>query len=261
MPSVSVQHVDVSFPIYEGARRSLRHIMTNAGGRIASQTNRRVVVEALKDVSFDARQGDRLAVLGHNGAGKTTLLRVLAGIYEPLSGQVAIEGRVAPLFDISLGMDLDATGYENIRIRGLYLGMTEAEISSRTDEIAEFTDLGEFLHLPTRTYSLGMRTRLAFGVSTSITPDILLLDEGIGAVDANFVEKADARLNALIERSGVMILVSHSMSLLRRFCDKALVLEHGSVAFIGSIDEAVSAYTHGRERAGEGGLTRPLSSA
>jgi ABC-type polysaccharide/polyol phosphate transport system ATPase subunit len=253
MPSVSVQNVDVSFPIYDGAQRSLRHVVmaTSTGGRIASDTRHRVVVEALKNVSFDVNRGDRLAVLGHNGAGKTTLLRVLAGIYEPVRGLVTVDGRVAPLFDISLGMDLDATGYENIRIRGLYLGMTEGEISARIGEIAEFTELGEFLHLPARTYSLGMRTRLAFGVSTSITPDILLLDEGIGAVDANFVDKADARLKALIERAGVMVLASHSMSLLRRFCNKALVLEHGAVLFIGSIDDAVSAYTGRRELVGQ----------
>jgi ABC-2 type transport system ATP-binding protein len=253
MPSISLQHVDVSFPIYEGVQRSLRHVVmaTSTGGRIASDSRHRVVVEALKDVSFVADRGDRLALLGHNGAGKTTLLRVLAGIYEPIRGQVIAEGRVAPLFDISLGMDLDATGYENIRIRGLYLGMTDAEISAQTGEIAEFTELGQFLHMPARTYSLGMRTRLAFGVSTSITPDILLLDEGIGAVDANFVERADARLKALIERSGVMVLASHSMSLLRRFCNKALVLEHGVVSFIGSIEEALEAYAGQREPVSE----------
>jgi ABC-2 type transport system ATP-binding protein/lipopolysaccharide transport system ATP-binding protein len=253
MSSVSVQHIDVSFPIYEGAQRSLRHVLmaSSTGGRIASDSRHRIVVEALKDVSFEVARGDRLAILGHNGAGKTTLLRVLAGIYEPLRGQVSTTGRVVPLFDISLGMDLDATGYENIRIRGLYLGMTEAEIARQTPEIAEFTELGEFLHLPARTYSLGMRTRLAFGVSTSITPDILLLDEGIGAVDANFVEKADARLKALIERSGVMVLASHSMSLLRRFCNKALVLEHGAVSFVGSINEAISAYARRSDLAGQ----------
>jgi ABC-type polysaccharide/polyol phosphate transport system ATPase subunit len=141
MPSVSVQNVDVSFPIYDGAQRSLRHVVmaTSTGGRIASDTRHRVVVEALKNVSFDVNRGDRLAVLGHNGAGKTTLLRVLAGIYEPVRGLVTVDGRVAPLFDISLGMDLDATGYENIRIRGLYLGMAESEISARIGEIAEFT--------------------------------------------------------------------------------------------------------------------------
>jgi ABC-2 type transport system ATP-binding protein len=249
MLSISVQHVDVSFPIYEGAQRSLRHIVlaTSTGGRIASDSRHRVVVEALKDISFDVERSDRLAILGHNGAGKTTLLRVLAGIYEPIHGHVFTSGRVVPLFDISLGMDLDATGYENIRIRGLYLGMTEEEIAARTSEIAEFTELGQFLHMPTRTYSLGMRTRLAFGVSTSITPDILLLDEGIGTVDASFVDKADARLKALIERSGAMVLTSHSLSLLQRFCNKALVLDHGAVSFMGSIDDGLSAYAGRRE--------------
>jgi homopolymeric O-antigen transport system ATP-binding protein len=244
MPTISVENVDVSFPIYEGAKRSLRHTMmaVSTGGRIASDSRQRVVVEALKNISFHVSRGDRLALIGHNGAGKTTLLRVVAGIYEPIRGRVVADGRIAPLFDISLGMDLDATGYENIRIRGLYLGMTEAEIVAKTDEIAEFTELGEFLHMPTRTYSLGMRTRLAFGVSTSITPEILLLDEGINAGDARFVEKADARLHAFIERSGIMILASHAMDLVRRFCNKAVVLEHGSIRFSGDVEEAIAVY-------------------
>jgi ABC-type polysaccharide/polyol phosphate transport system ATPase subunit len=249
MPTISVEHIDVSFPIYEGAKRSLRHTMmaVSTGGRIASDSRQRVVVEALRDVSFEVKRGDRLALIGHNGAGKTTLLRVLAGIYEPLRGRVSTNGRIAPLFDISLGMDLDATGYENIRIRGLYLGMTEAEIAEKTQEIAEFTELGEFLHMPTRTYSLGMRTRLAFGVSTSITPEILLLDEGIGAGDARFVEKADARLHAFIERAGIMVLASHSMGLMKHFCNRAIVLEHGVVRFAGDVDEAILVYTGKRD--------------
>jgi ABC-type polysaccharide/polyol phosphate transport system ATPase subunit len=244
LPSISVRNVDVSFPIYEGAKRSLRHTMiaVSTGGRIAPDSRQRIVVEALRDISFEATHGDRLALIGHNGAGKTTLLRTLAGIYEPISGKVTTHGRIAPLFDISLGMDLDATGYENIRIRGLYLGMTEAEIAAQTDEIADFTELGEFLNMPARTYSLGMRTRLAFSVSTSVTPEILLLDEGISTGDARFVEKADARLHAFIERTGILVLASHSMELMKHFCNKAIVLEHGKIRFAGDVDEAIFNY-------------------
>lgn len=242
---ISVENVDVSFQVYDSTKRSLRRrlLAAGTGGRIASDSRDRVVIEALKDVSMSLKSGDRLALIGHNGAGKTTLLRVLAGIYEPLRGRVVTEGRVAPLFDISLGMDMDATGYENIRIRGLYLGLTDDEIAERVGEIAEFTELGPFLDMPVRTYSLGMQARLAFGVSTSITPEILLLDEGIGAGDSAFIEKANARLNAFVDRAGIMVLASHSMGLVERFCNVGIVMERGTVKFFGTVADAVKCYS------------------
>jgi ABC-2 type transport system ATP-binding protein/lipopolysaccharide transport system ATP-binding protein len=193
-------------------------------------------------VSFALKQGDRVALIGHNGAGKTTLLRVLAGIYRPVSGRIVSEGRIAPLFDISLGMNPDSTGWENIRIRALYLGMKTDEINRKIEAIAEFTELGQFLEMPLRTYSLGMQTRLAFAVSTAIDPEILLLDEGIGAGDAAFIEKATLRLDEFVERAGIMVLASHSMNLVERFCNKALVMEHGRVKFFGPAAEAMDFY-------------------
>jgi ABC-2 type transport system ATP-binding protein/lipopolysaccharide transport system ATP-binding protein len=251
MASIGLENVFVSFPIYDLAHRSLRHRIMSAstGGRIGSGPGDRVCIEALSDVSFNLAHGDRVALIGHNGAGKTTLLRVLAGIYAPVQGRVLVEGRVAPLFDVGLGMDLDATGYENIRIRGLYLGMTKKEIEARIDEIAEFTELGSFLEMPLRTYSMGMHTRLAFAVSTSIEPEILLLDEGIGAGDNAFIEKANARLARFIERSGIMVLASHSLDLVNRFCNKAIVMEHGRKLFFGPTDEALEVYASTRAAA------------
>src|SRR5262249_10715165 len=172
-------------------------------------------------------------------AGKTTMLRVMAGIYEPVSGAVSVDGHVAPLFDVALGIDPDSSGYENIRLRGLYLGLSRSEIKAKTDEIAEFTELGAFLSLPLRTYSLGMRARLAFAISTCIEPEILLLDEVVGAGDAAFIAKARQRLEALVARAGILVLASHSDSLVRQFCNKAILLDQGSVVATGPISEVM----------------------
>src|SRR6185436_7580802 len=187
MASIELRDVSVSFPIYSAGTRSLKNIVLSAttGGRIGNDEGH-VIVQALDRVSLTLSEGDRIALIGHNGAGKTTLLRVLAGIFEPLVGAVKIEGRVTPMFDINLGIDPESTGYENIILRGLYLGLTKAEIMERRDSVAEFTELGQFLDFPVRTYSAGMHARLAFAMATCINPEILLLDEGIGAGDAGF---------------------------------------------------------------------------
>ncbi len=161
------------------------------GGNIDSDA-KVPVINALRDITVDINHGDRVGLVGHNGAGKSTLLRLLSGIYEPTSGTSEVRGRVAPVFDLGVGMDPEISGLENIIIRGLFLGMTRKQMVARIDDIADFTELGDFLRMPLRTYSTGMRVRLALGVVTSIDPEILLLDEGIGAVDAAFLEKAGA---------------------------------------------------------------------
>ncbi len=244
--AVVLDDVHVSFPIYNSASRSLRHQIMGAGtgGRIGADRQDRVVVEALSEVSFALSHGDRVALVGHNGAGKTTLLRVIAGIYAPWRGQVDVTGRVAPLFDVSLGIDMESTGFENIRLRGLYLGLTRAQIDARAGAIADFTELGPFLNMPVRTYSAGMQARLAFAVSTSIEPEILLLDEGIAVGDAAFMGKAQQRLREFVESSGIMVLASHSDPIVRSFCNKAVLMERGRIVRFGSVDEVLSAY-HG----------------
>jgi ABC-type polysaccharide/polyol phosphate transport system ATPase subunit len=244
MAEIRLQNVSVSFPIYDGASRSLkkRIVAASTGGRISMVDGRPAVVNALENLTFNIEHGDRVALIGHNGAGKTTLLRVLAGIYTPVQGEVHRVGKVAPLFDTSFGMDVEATGYENIRLRALYLGMTKSQIDGRIDEIAAFAELGAFMSMPLRTYSAGMRTRLAFAVSTSIDPEILLLDEQIGAGDAAFMVKASERLERLVQRSGILVLASHSDDAVRRFCTKGLLLEHGRVLFYGPADEALEVY-------------------
>ena len=244
MASIRLDQVSVSFPIYDAKSRSIKkRVLVAAGrGRIGTSEDNHVVIRALNGVSVKVEHGDRVGLIGRNGAGKTTLLRVMAGIYEPPLGTVEVEGRVAPLFDIGMGMDPESSGYENILLRGLYLGLRKAEIRAKFDEIAEFTELGEFLEMPLRTYSAGMFARLAFAISTSIEPEILLLDEGIGAGDEAFLEKAKKRLDTLIKRAGILVLASHSEPLVRELCNRAILLENGHVIASGSIDDMFERY-------------------
>ena len=240
--SIALDNVTVDFPIYPGGGRSLKKTLVaiGTGGRI-HRGGGRVSVEALKDITFSLDHGDRLALIGHNGAGKTTLLRVMAGVYEPSVGRVRVEGRISTIFDFTLGLDFDATGYENIALQGMLLGLTKKAIADLADEIASFTDLGDYLDMPIRTYSAGMLTRLAFAVATAIDPEVLLMDEWIAAGDLGFFDRAEARLKALVERAGILVLASHSVALVRRYCNKALWLEHGTMKAIGPIDEVLQA--------------------
>jgi ABC-2 type transport system ATP-binding protein len=250
MADIQLDNVSVAFPIYDASSRSLKKRLVGAatGGRIQSEAGPSVV-QALDAVTLHFRHGDRVGLVGHNGAGKTTLLRVLAGIYEPGSGVVRVEGHVAPLFDISLGMDSESNGYENILLRGLFLGMSRAEIKARMDDIAAFTELGSFLDLPIRTYSAGMRMRLAFAVSTAIHPDILLLDEGIGAGDAAFLEKANRRLQEFTDKAAIIVLASHSEQLVSQICRTSVLMEHGRVVGVGDTGEILALY---RDRVARG---------
>jgi ABC-2 type transport system ATP-binding protein len=244
MVYIDVHNAWVEFPIFDAKTRSLKKTVIGlgkAGGKIG--TDHRVpVIEALRDITLNLRHGDRLALVGHNGAGKSTLLRLLSGIYEPTRGKARIGGRVAPIFDLAVGMDPEITGFENIIIRGLFLGMTRRQMLARTDEIAEFSELGDYLSMPLRTYSVGMRIRLALGVVTSIDPEILLLDEGIGAVDAAFMVKARDRLHDLVRRSGILVFASHSDEFLRQLCDTAVWLDHGQIREQGPLREVLTSY-------------------
>jgi ABC-2 type transport system ATP-binding protein/lipopolysaccharide transport system ATP-binding protein len=243
MPSIELHNVSVAFPIYSAGNRSLKNAMLSVttGGRIGSDA-KQVVIQALDQVSLSFSAGDRVALIGHNGAGKTTLLRVLAGIYEPRAGWISIDGRVTPVFDVTLGIDPERTGYDNIILRGLYLGLKKAEILERRDSVAEFTELGPFLDLPVRTYSAGMLARLAFAMATCIEPDILLLDEGIGAGDAEFLEKANTRLDQFISKAGIVVLASHSVDLVRKLCTKAVLMEHGRLVLSGGLEDVLMEY-------------------
>jgi ABC-2 type transport system ATP-binding protein len=243
-PLVSIVTTDacVDFPIFDARSRSLKKtVMGMVGGNIATEA-KVPVIEALRDISLTLTHGDRVGLVGHNGAGKSTLLRLLAGIYEPTRGGAEIRGRVAPVFDLGVGMDPEISGLENIIVRGLFLGMTRKQMESRIDDIADFTELGDFLEMPLRTYSTGMRIRLALGVVTSIDPEILILDEGIGAVDAAFLNKSKKRLAELVDRAGLLVFASHSDEFLRDLCDSAMWMEHGRIRQRGGIDEVLAAY-------------------
>jgi ABC-type polysaccharide/polyol phosphate transport system, ATPase component len=221
----------VSFPIFNAAHRSLKRTVLHAttGGRVARESGSRVSVCALDRLSFHIRPGDRVGLIGHNGSGKTTLLRVLSGVYEPVYGRISVQGRVASLLDLSLGMDLEATGYENIRLRAILAGLTPAEVQAKLEEIGEFSELDEYLEMPIRTYSSGMMLRLAFAVSTSVNADILLMDEWLGVGDADFSKKATRRLEELVDRSPILVIASHDPKLIARTCTRVLRLEHGVI--------------------------------
>ncbi|WP_439711075.1 ABC transporter ATP-binding protein [Bradyrhizobium diazoefficiens] len=241
---LSLKNVSVSFPIYHGGSRSLKKslLFKGSGGQLASDANQRITVEALRDVSLSFSRGDRVALVGRNGAGKTTLLRVMAGIYEPVSGEVVTCGRISPMFDISLGIDGDISGYDNIRLRGLILGLSAREIDERLVDIATFTELGDYLDIPVRTYSSGMMTRLTFAVATCFAPEILLMDEWIVAGDANFLAKAQQRIEGFIGKAGILVLASHSDEICRRWCNKAVWMEQGQVRMTGDIDTVLNEY-------------------
>lgn len=262
MLSISAENLHVEFPIYDHHSRSLRHVLglgkiaqginrfstrkLNVGGQIGKDRKGKVVIKALDGVSFTAKAGERIALLGHNGSGKTTLLRTIAGIYEPVIGELRTTGRVIPLFDLQLGMDHDATGLENIWLRGKMLNLTSEQIKHALDDVAEFTELGDYLYMPIRTYSQGMLVRLAFGVSTAIAPDILILDEMIGAGDATFLDRANQRLRSFISQTGILVIASHSNEVLRKWCNKGMLLEHGKVVAYGDLEDVIKLYNKGR---------------
>ncbi len=240
--SITTKDACVDFPIFDAKSRSLKKtVMGLVGGSIA--TDQKVpVIEALRDITLHLRHGARVGLVGHNGAGKSTLLRLLSGIYEPTRGTAEVHGRVAPIFDLGVGMDAEVSGLENIIVRGLFLGMTRKQMEERVDDIAEFTELGDFLRMPLRTYSTGMRIRLALGVVTSIDPEILLLDEGIGAVDAAFLEKSKKRLRDLVDRAGLLVFASHSDEFLRELCDTAIWMEHGRIRQQDELEAVLRSY-------------------
>jgi ABC-type polysaccharide/polyol phosphate transport system ATPase subunit len=245
MASVVVENVRVDFPIY-AAQRSLRTALFEraTGGLIQREGKRRerVVVKALSGVSLSLRDGDRLGLIGHNGSGKSTLLKVLAGIYEPTEGQVLVEGRVTPLFDLMPGLDVEDSGYENIITCGLLLGLSRDEIENRIPDVEEFSELGQYLELPVRTYSTGMMMRLGFALVTAIDPGVLLMDEGIGAGDARFAERAERRLNEFVARSRIVVLASHVPAMIKSICNKAALLQAGRLVAKGSVEEVFDEY-------------------
>jgi ABC-type polysaccharide/polyol phosphate transport system ATPase subunit len=239
MAHISLKNVSLRYPIYSQKSRSAkRFLITRLGGSISTHKNT-VVVDALRGINLELQDGDRLGIVGHNGAGKTTLLRVLSQIYEPQTGIVTVEGKSSSLVDITLGMDVDSTGWENIIYRGVFLGLTYERAAELSPSIAEFSELGEYLDMPVRTYSSGMFMRLAFAITTSIYPDILIMDEMIGAGDARFFDKAITRVSEMMDRTKILVVATHHNFTISRFCNKVLWLEKGQIKALGAIDDVL----------------------
>jgi lipopolysaccharide transport system ATP-binding protein len=240
---IDVRDLSVSFPLYHGSSRSLKKtVMAAASGRLGQDTHARVVVQALREISFSLTSGDRLGLIGMNGAGKTTLLRTLAGIYEPVTGQLRVQGSLNALLDPNLGMNSDLTGRENILLRCLYNGLPRSEVARLEDDVAEFADLGDFMDLPVRTYSSGMVVRLGFAMATTIRPQILLMDEWFMAGDAEFQEKAQHRLENLVKGAEILVLSSHNTAVVQAWCTRVLWLNQGRVHRDGPPDEVLAEY-------------------
>ena len=243
MASITLEDVTIEFPIYDARTRSMKNRLLGLGtrGRIGVDRGN-VQVRALRNVSLALGDGDRVGLVGRNGAGKSTLLRVLSGIYEPPQGRIVIEGTTASLLDMSLGMDPDATGYDNIMLRSAILGVSADEAAARIPEIEAFTELGDHLGLPLRTYSSGMSLRLAFAISTCVQPEILLLDEVVGAGDAHFMAKAEQRMVEMTERAKILVIASHAVATIMKRCNKALLLHEGQVLAFGPAEEVLDRY-------------------
>ena len=246
MSHIILDNVSLDYPVFGANGRSFKsgvfHMAT--GGRLA-KSHGSITVEALHDINLNLQSGDRVGLVGHNGAGKTTLLKVLAQIFEPTKGKISVKGNSNCLFDIMMGMDQESSGYENIMLRGLILGLTRREVKKIIPSIEDFAELGDFIKMPIKTYSAGMKVRLAFGIITSLPAEILLIDEVVNVGDANFMEKAKARMHGLIHKSDIFVLSTHDVTIMKEFCNKAIWLEHGAIRAFGPIADILAQYSKG----------------
>ena len=244
MAHIEFKDVSIDFPIFNAESRSLKNkvLSLSTGGKLGLNAKGVAEIRALDQINFIFKDGDRIGLIGHNGSGKSTLLRALCGVYAPQHGTIKIEGRAISLIDISLGINAEFTGRENILIRGSMLGLTRQEIKDRTDEIISFTELGEFIDMPLRIYSSGMQLRLAFAISTTVTSEILLMDEWLSVGDENFKDKVEARMQHLTNKSSMLVIASHSKAQILSVCNRVIWLEHGSIKMDGKPEEVCSAY-------------------
>ena len=244
MAYIKFNNASIDIPVFNANSRSLKNkiIRVASIGKLGNDTSGHIIVKALKNLNFELKNGDKLGLIGSNGAGKSTLLRAISGVYPPTKGKVMIQGNVASLIDISLGIDHEATGRENIFLRGALLGIMKAEMKEMIDEIIEFSDLNEFIDMPVRTYSSGMHLRLAFSVSTVIKPEILIMDEWLSVGDENFKNKADTRLAKLVNSTDILVIASHSSELIKKNCNRVIWLENGEIKMDGNPNKICSLY-------------------
>jgi lipopolysaccharide transport system ATP-binding protein len=242
VPLISAEGLAIEFPLYHvGARSLKKRLLARTPLRLRRDESNRVVVSALRDLSFRIGRGERVALIGHNGAGKTTLLRTLAGVYEPVAGRLEVAGSVGSLIDPAAGMDQDSTGRENIMLRALFRGLSEAEGLAMAEEVGGFSGLGEFLDVPVRTYSAGMQVRLSFAMATVMAPEVLLMDEWFLAGDADFMARARERLERLVTDADILVLATHDMGIVREWCTRAIRLDGGRIVADAPVRELLDA--------------------
>jgi ABC-type polysaccharide/polyol phosphate transport system ATPase subunit len=239
MASIDLEHVGLTFRVNQGGITFKEFVVRHLFRRPKKSAMK---VRALRDINLSLKEGERLAILGHNGAGKSTLLKVLAGIYPPTKGTRRVIGEISSLFDIALGFEMEATGWENIAYRGYLQGETPATIASKVQPIAAFSELGDFLNMPVRYYSAGMMVRLAFSIATAIEPEILLVDEILSVGDLAFQQKAHQRMREMMDKARLIVMVSHDLNSLAKFCDRGLWMDHGQVRETGPISHVIAAY-------------------
>ena len=230
MTIISAKNISIEFPIFGIKSRSFKSsfIKSIAGGKIIEE-NAALKIKAIDDISFNLNAGDRVGLLGHNGSGKTTLLRAISGVYFPTSGKLSAEGSISSLLDIFIGMDMDATGKENIITRGLLMGYQYSQVVEKIDDVIQFSGLGDYINLPMRTYSSGMAMRLAFSASTSFEADIVLMDEWLSVGDDNFIQSSQKKIGKFVDSAKVVILASHDKKLLQKFCNKTIIMSQGKI--------------------------------
>lgn len=244
MASFELHDVSLRYPIYQASDQSMRSALKSAvtGGLISRKGRHSLEIMALENINLTAKRGDRIALIGHNGSGKTTLLKVLAGIYRPQTGRIHRVGKTVSVINPSMGLNPSLSGSENIENLLLLFGLGWREIRARSPEIAEFTELGDFIGLPVNSYSAGMQTRLAFAVATSFHPEILVIDEHLSAGDDRFMKRAKERMRLMMERSSILVLASHSLPIVKEICNRAVLLEHGHIVADGSPDDVIAIY-------------------
>ncbi|HVX10980.1 MAG TPA: ABC transporter ATP-binding protein [Pirellulales bacterium] len=240
MARIELKKVDLTFNVRKDSGLTLKEFLLH--GMFRKSVNPRMQVHALKEVDLSIVDGERVGIIGHNGAGKSTILKLLAGIYPPTRGERIVEGQISSLFDIALGFEGDATGWENINYRSYLQGETPKTVRGRVESIAEFSELGQFLDMPVRYYSAGMSVRLAFSIATAIEPEILLVDEVLSVGDLAFREKARRRMEAMMSKARIIVMVSHDMHALAAMCDRLIWIDHGVVRAMGSPSKMIAAY-------------------
>jgi ABC-type polysaccharide/polyol phosphate transport system ATPase subunit len=242
MAGIKLDHISLTFKVRQQGRITFKEFLVRQMFR--RSVNPIIKVRALQNICLELKEGERVGIIGPNGAGKSTLLKLLAGVYPPSKGQLTVEGRISSLFDLALGFELDASGWENIFYRGYLQGETPKSVRAKMQGIADFSELGDFLNVPVRYYSAGMLVRLAFSISTAIEPEILLVDEVLGAGDMAFQVKARQRMQDMMSKARLIVMVSHDMESLTKLCERGIWLDHGRVRQAGPIQDVIAAYTN-----------------